>query len=676
MRFRPLAVLVVCAAVAPPLRGQEPAPAGTRTANDGNVVLSGIPEVPRDISERLQPYQNTRAAVFGAWAADGAGIYIRTRFANVMQIHRVAVPGGARQQLTFLNEPVSQLSRRPGQVQLLYSADVGGGEFFQFYLFDPESGAHRRITDGRSRNSWPTWDRAGARLAWASTRRDGRSNDVWVMSPEDTASASMVLGSTDGSLWLPVDWDPAGERLLVANYISIADTRAHLLDLRTGEHQRLAGGPDEPTAVLPLGFDREGRGVFIMTDHGSEFTRLAYLPLDGGPMQVLTDDIPWNVEAGGMSEDRTRAAFVINEGGVSRLYLMDTDSRRFAGVQSLPMGIIGGLEFSPDGSRLAFTLNTATAPGDVYTLQLAADRLAHGELERWTFSEVGGLNPEHFVRPELVEYRSFDGRVIPAFVYRPHGDGPHPVMINIHGGPEGQSRPGFSSVFQSWVGEYGIAVIDPNVRGSSGYGRTYVGLDDGMRREDAVRDIGALLDWIASSPELDQDRVMVYGGSYGGYMVLASLMHYSDRLRGGVNIVGISDFISFLENTESYRRDLRRAEYGDERVPEMRAFFERISPLRNAERITAPLFVIQGQNDPRVPVTEAEQIVARVRANGRPVWYMNALNEGHGFARRENQDLMRDLVVLFFREHLLPRHDDRVSDGGALPLSEPTEGHE
>jgi dipeptidyl aminopeptidase/acylaminoacyl peptidase len=175
-----------------------------------------------------------------------------------------------------------------------------------------------------------------------------------------------------------------------------------------------------------------------------------------------------------------------------------------------------------------------------------------------------------------------------------------------------------------------------------------------LLREDAFRDIGALLDWIATQPELDQSRVMVYGGSYGGYMVLASLMHYSDRLRGGVNIVGISDFITFLENTESYRRDLRRVEYGDERDPQMRAFFERISPLRNAERITAPLFVIHGQNDPRVPVSEAEQIVREVRANGYPVWYMNALNEGHGYARRENQDLMRDLVVLFFQEHLLP----------------------
>jgi dipeptidyl aminopeptidase/acylaminoacyl peptidase len=657
MGFRLLAVVFLSSVLATAAGAQQPpvTEPATRSVNDGNVVLSGIPEVPREVSERLQPYQNTRTAVFAAWAAEGDEVYIRTRFGNVMQIHRVARPGGARQQLTFLNEPVAQVSRRPAHRELLYAADVGGGEFYQFYLFDPGSGAHRRITDGRSRNSSPSWDRSGGRLAWVSTRRDGRSNDIWVMSPDDTASARMVLGSPDGTLWVPVDWDPAGERLLVANYISITDTRVHLLDLRTGEHRRLAGGPENQGAFRPLAFDRDGGGVFLATDEGSEFTRLAYMPLDGGPMQILTQEIPWDVDGGALSDDRTRAAFVINEGGSSRLHLLDPASRRYAPVAAVPMGLIGGLEFSPDGRRLAFTLNTATAPGDVYTLDLGADRLTHGELVRWTYSEVGGLNPDRFVAPELIEYRSFDGRMIPAFVYRPQGDGPHPVVISIHGGPEGQSRPGFSSVFQSWLGEHGIAVIDPNVRGSSGYGRTYVGLDDGVRREDAVRDIGALLDWIASRPELDQNRVMVYGGSYGGYMVLASLMHYSDRLRGGVDIVGISDFITFLENTESYRRDLRRAEYGDERAPEMRAVFERISPLRNAERITAPLFVIQGQNDPRVPVSEAEQIVERVRANGHAVWYMNALNEGHGYARRENQDLMRDLVVLFFREHLLPR---------------------
>jgi dipeptidyl aminopeptidase/acylaminoacyl peptidase len=626
----------------------------TRTANNGNVILSGIPEVPPEISERLQPYQNTRAAGFAAFRHEGPGVFITTRFGNVAQLHRVEVPGGARRQLTFGNEPVRGVTSRPGHRELLVSMDEGGGEFFQLFLFDPASGQSRRLTDGRSRNTGGTWSADGQRVAFTSTRRDGRSNDVWVMPADDTAAARVALQAPDGSFWSAADWDPAGDRLLIGNYVSITDSRIHLLDLRTGRQQRILGDPRRPATYSPLGFDREGRGIFLITDVQGEFSQLAYQPLPRGRLQVLTADIPWDVSGFTLSRDRSRAAFVVNEGGISRLYLMDPASRQFRRVDAVPMGLVFGLEFSEDGRQLGITLTSATGPSDVYTLALGADALSYGELSRWTFSEVGGLSPETFVEPQLVDFASFDGLRVPAFVYRPRGQGPHPVVIHIHGGPEAQSRPGFSSVFQSWANEFGIAVIDPNVRGSSGYGRTYVGLDDGMRREDAVRDIGALLDWIATQPDLDQNRVMVYGGSYGGYMVLASLMHFSDRLRGGVNIVGISDFITFLENTQEYRRDLRRVEYGDERDPQMRAFFERISPLRNANRITAPLFVIHGQNDPRVPVGEAEQIVREVRANGFPVWYMNALNEGHGFARRENQDLMRDLVVLFFREHLLP----------------------
>jgi dipeptidyl aminopeptidase/acylaminoacyl peptidase len=624
-----------------------------RTANNGNVILSGVPEVPPEISEQLQPYQNTRGAAFADWTRQGTGIYITTRFANVPQLHRVDMPGGARQQQTFLTEPVRGAARREAHDEVLYTTDVGGGEFFQFSLFDPHTGSHRRLTDGRSRNTGPVWREDGKRLAFTSTRRDGRSNDIWVMAPDEANSARAVLQSPDGTHWRAADWDPTSERLLVQNFVSIADSRIHLLELATGRQERVAGDPERPASYTPLSFDRESRGIFLITDEFGEFTQLAYRPLPEGRIEIITGDIPWNVTSFALSRNRDRAAFATNEGGISRLYLMDPATRRYRQVQSVPMGILSIGEFSPDGRRLSLTLNSSTSPSDVYALELEGDPLRYNQLVRWTYSEIGGLNRERFVSPELIQYRSFDDRVIPAFVYKPRGSGPHPVVINIHGGPEGQSRPGFSSVFQSWINEFGIAVVDPNVRGSSGYGKTYLSLDNKMLREDSVRDIGALLDWIAGQPDLDEERVMVYGGSYGGYMVLASLMHYSDRLRGGVNIVGISDFITFLENTESYRRDLRRAEYGDERDPEMRAFFKRISPLRNAHRITAPLFVIQGQNDPRVPVTEAEQIVRQVRANGRPVWYMNALNEGHGYGRRENQDLMRDLVVLFFQEHLL-----------------------
>jgi dipeptidyl aminopeptidase/acylaminoacyl peptidase len=327
-------------------------------------------------------------------------------------------------------------------------------------------------------------------------------------------------------------------------------------------------------------------------------------------------------------------------------------------VEPIPTGLAGGMEFSPDGMKLGMTLNTPQTPSDAFVLELGEDALEYGQLTRWTYSETGRLETESFTAPELLAYPTFDSGAggpesIPAWVYKPEGEGPHPVIIAIHGGPEGQARPSFNSTYQIWLRKLGAAVIRPNVRGSYGYGKHYMSLDNGFRREDSVRDIGALLDWIETQPDLDENRVAVYGGSYGGYMVLASAVHYSDRLKAAVDIVGISNFVTFLENTQDYRRDLRRAEYGDERNPEMRAHLEQISPLNHVDKISIPMFVAQGQNDPRVPVTEAEQIVAALREQGLPVWYMNALNEGHGYRKKENRDVYQQATLMFLREHLI-----------------------
>jgi len=372
----------------------------------------------------------------------------------------------------------------------------------------------------------------------------------------------------------------------------------------------------------------------------------------------ITADIPWDLSDAVISHDRRRIAFVVNAGGLSEVYLLDTRTRKYRRIENLPTGLVGTLKFSPDGNRLGMTLNTPQTPSDSFVLELGADPLDYSSLVRWTYSEVGGLDTTRFVTPELIHYPTFDEvdgapRMIPAWLYKPPGDGPFPVVVSIHGGPESQARPAFSSNYQLWLRELGVAILVPNVRGSSGYGKTYVGLDNGFRREDSVRDIGKLLDWIGTQPDLDSDRVAVFGGSYGGYMVLASAVHFSDRLRAAVDIVGISSFVTFLENTQDYRRDLRRVEYGDERDPAMRAHLEKISPVNNVEKIKVPMFVVQGQNDPRVPVTEAEQIVEALRKQGQMVWYMNALNEGHGYRKKENRDLYQQATVLFFREHLL-----------------------
>jgi dipeptidyl aminopeptidase/acylaminoacyl peptidase len=453
--------------------------------------------------------------------------------------------------------------------------------------------------------------------------------------------------------------------------VSSTQSSVHLVDLASGERQVLAGGEGRQVRNYAVAIDRTAEGFYYLTDAGREFTALVYRRFEADAVpEVITEDIAWDVSAVVFSDDGGRAAFTANEGGLTAIYLMDPITRTYARIEGIPAGVAGNLAFSPAGDRLAMTLNTPKTPSDTFTLALGPGPLDHGELVRWTFSEVGGLDTERFVEPELVRYPTFDEvdgetRTIPAFVYTPEGPGPHPVVVSIHGGPESQYRPYFSSRYQMWLAKLGVAVVAPNVRGSAGYGKTYVALDNGFDREMSVKDIGALLDWIETQPDLDADRVAVFGGSYGGYMVLASAVHYSDRLKAAVDIVGISNFVTFLENTEDYRRDLRRAEYGDERDPAMRAFLQRISPNNNVEQIDIPMFVAQGENDPRVPVTESEQIVAALREQDVPVWYMNALNEGHGFRKKPNRDLFSQITVLFLQQHLVEGDGSGTAPAGA-----------
>jgi len=622
--------------------------------------MEDVPVIPDEIVADLKRYQNVRSASFQAWAGDGQSVFIKTRFGDVDQIHRVDMPGGARHQVTYLSEPVGQVTRQPGHSMLVFTRDAGGNEFSQLFSLKPGSGGDPRLlTDGESRNGFVVWDREGERIAYQSTRRNGRSNDVWVMDPTKPDSARIVFESPDGSWWGPAEFSASGEKLLVMSYVSITNSKAVLVDLDSGEATTLAGGGERPSVNWPVGFDDAGDGFWVITDRAGEFNTLAWQPLEaGGEPEYVTADISWSVSGAAISEDRKRMAFTVNEGGRSVLYLLDPKSRAYRQVDGIPVGIIDDLKFSPGGRRLAMTINTAKSPRDTYVLELGRKALKRGQLRRWTFSEVGGLDPDAFVEPELIEFATFDqvdgsARRIPAWYYRPAGPGPHPVVVSIHGGPEAQARPWFSSTYQMWLAKLGVAVLVPNVRGSAGYGKTYVSLDDGFKREDSVRDIGALLDWIDQNPALDGRRVAVFGGSYGGYMVLASAVHYSDRLKAAVDIVGISSFVTFLENTQDYRRDLRRAEYGDERDPEMRAHLQEISPLNSVDEIEVAMFVVQGENDPRVPVTEATQLVRALRKRGESVWYMNALNEGHGYRRKENRDIFEQATVLFLQTHLL-----------------------
>jgi len=623
-------------------------PQGASRIEAGNRISENIPEIPAALTDQLQRYANTRSAALGGWLADGSGVLIATRFANTAQVHRVKMPGGAREQLTFYDEPIASLAANPKRAGFVFGKDIGGSEFWQLYWFDLASRDIKLLTDGKSRNDDPVWSHDGTKLAYSSTERNGKDTDVWVL---DLASGERKPIVTEGGSWQPSDFSPDGKQLLVSKFVSINETYPGVVELDSNKLRMfpIDGGK---AAFGAFRFAPDGKGAYFTSDEGSEFLTLRYHDFATNKVSDLSKKIRWDVEDFALSEDGTRLAFVTNEDGFGVLHVIDAATRTDLPLPTLPKGVISGVEFSPDGRRIAFAVNSALSPNDVYSIDLSAKSLA-----RWTESEVGGLDTSKFVEPTLVHFSSkgAKGRAleVPAFYYQPKTPGPHPVVINIHGGPEAQSRPVFSAETQFLVDQLGIAVLVPNVRGSAGYGKSYLLLDNGFKREDSVQDIGALLDWIAKRPELDSKRVGVYGGSYGGYMVLSSMTHYNDRLRAGVDIVGISNFVTFLTNTESYRRDLRRAEYGDERDAKMNTFLQKISPTTNAAKIAIPLFVAAGANDPRVPASEGQQIANTVRGNGGDVWFLEFKDEGHGFRKKPNVDYFRAATMMFWKEYLV-----------------------
>jgi dipeptidyl aminopeptidase/acylaminoacyl peptidase len=630
-----------------PTAGATTSPARSLVVLDTDTLrLEATPAVPAAMRDRMNQYLNTRSAGLNDLSPDGSRVLIATRFGETSQVHLVRSPMGARTQVTFADEPASGARfdpRDPGAV--LYSADKGGDEQHQIYRLDLKTGKKILLTDPEARNSAALWSHDGSFIAYSSNSRNKRDFDVWISNGRDPASATRVV---DGKgWWAPADWSWDGKKLLVSEYISANQARVHVADVATKQVSPLS--PEGMAFYGSAVFGKDGKTVYVASDREGEFRELYETNTTGSTWRSLTRAIPWDVTGTALSPDGRTLAFTVNQGGYSTLYLLDTRTRKYRRVEDVPKGLISGsgMRFAAKGNVLGFSFSSATRSGDVYTYDLKRRKLS-----RWTESEMGGLSSDNLIEPTLVEYASFDGRAIPAFYYRPKGAGPFPVLINIHGGPEGQALPYFLPLAQYAVAEAGMAVIFPNVRGSAGYGKTYLTLDNGERREDSVKDIGALLDWIETQPELDGKRVGVLGGSYGGYMVLAALTHFGDRITAGVDVVGISNFVTFLENTAEYRRDLRRVEYGDERDPKMREHLLKISPTNNVHKIKSALFVAQGANDPRVPASEAEQIVKAVRSAGHDVWYMLAKNEGHGFAKKENRDLYYLLTLMFFDKHL------------------------
>jgi dipeptidyl aminopeptidase/acylaminoacyl peptidase len=628
-----------------------PTPAPPPTIKPGeNLVVEGVPAIPASIAEDSLRYTESRGAAFTSWNPKRHEMLISTRFGNTNQVHVVKMPGGARSQLTFFPDRVGGGDFGPvDDAGFVFSKDKGGDEFFQLYRYGFAEGSITLLTDGKSRNTGRAWSNSGRWIAYGSTRRTGDDVDIYVVDPKDPKTDRRVAELKGGG-WEPADWSPDDKQLLLVEGISVNETYLWLADVASGKTTLLTPKGGEPVAWSNAQFARDGKGLYVTCDRGSEFQRLGYMDLATRAVTLLTPDTA-DVDAFDLSPDGKTIAYVTNEKGASVLRLFDTVARAEKPGPKLPYGLIGGVDWHPDGTVIGFTMTSARSSADAYSWEPAT-----GKVERWTFSETGGLNAATFVEPELVTWKAFDGKEISGFLYRPPAakfPGKRPVVVDIHGGPEGQERPGYMGRDNYLINELGVAFLEPNVRGSTGYGKTFVKLDNGFLRENSYKDIASLFDWIATRPDLDADRIMVQGGSYGGHMTLAISTFYSARIRCAVDVVGPSNLVTFLENTSGYRKDLRRVEYGDERDPKMRAFLEKIAPLNNAEKIKKPLFVIQGFNDPRVPRTESEQMVARIRKEGTPVWYLMAKDEGHGFAKKSNRDFEFYATVLFMKEFLL-----------------------
>lgn len=619
-----------------------------------NLVVEGVPKIPAALAETAGRYGSFRNATLADWNPARREMLITTRFADTAQLHLVKAPGAARQQLTFFADAVTNGRFHPnGGDYIVFAKDIGGGEWYQLYRYDMTSGEVTMLTDGKSRNLPGPWSSGGNQIAYMSTRRTGKDTDLWVMNPADPKT-DRLLTQLAGGGWQPEDWSPDDNKILLKEEISINEAYLWLVDTRTGEKTALMPGGTSRGDKVAYGqakFSKDGKGIYLTTDAGSEYMTLAYMELNRPEAKyIITGSAAnWDVEQFDLSHDGKLIAFVKNEDGVSAIHIRTTANNSEVVMPKLPSGVVGSLKWHWDGRELGFSLNNGRGPGDCYSLDVAT-----GVLQRWTTSETA-VKTDAFPEAELVKWKSFDGKTISGFLYEPPAKftGKRPVLVVIHGGPEGQSQPTFLGRSNYYLNELGIALIYPNVRGSTGYGKTFSLLDNGFKRDDTYKDINALFDWIGARPDLDAGRICVTGGSYGGHMTLAVSTFYSDRIRCSVDIVGMSNLVTFLEHTEAYRRDLRRVEYGDERDPKMREYLEKIAPMNNIEKIKKPMMVVAGKNDPRVPVRESEQIAGALRKQGTPVWYLMAKDEGHGFRKKTNLDFQFYATVEFLKEYLL-----------------------
>lgn len=667
--------LALCAAATTALlAGCATRPVATKPSSDvlapnENLLVQGVPPIPMAMVRQVERYTDFRGHGFVDWHPTRTEMLVahRTAGASTAQLFRVGAPLAEPEQLTAYADPVSKASYEPRDGRyIVFARASGGNEADQLYRLDLDTKATTLLTEPDQRHAAVAWLHGRSELLYTAVpldrtaeggSRSAPTTTLWIVDPLRPAETRRKIAELTGTGWFSgvVSWDDS--KLAITNFRSANESQVWEIALADGARRQLlpAAGEEVKAVHQPVGYRKEGRGLFIVSDRAGEFRELM-LAVEGAGIRRMTATVPWDVQSAELAEDGSRLAVRFNVDGREELKLIDATTFAEYELPALPPGSVNNASLHRDGRRLAVGIDSVRGPNQLYAIDVHEGAAA--KVEPWTRPHVPpGVDVASLPEQRIVRWQSHDGLSLSAIYTPPPArfTGPRPVIVSVHGGPEAQATLGFKGRWTYMLSELGIAILEPNVRGSSGYGKTFLTLDNGMKREDSVKDLGSLLDWIARQPDFDASRVLVTGGSYGGYMTLAASVHYGDRIAGAIDVVGISNFVTFLTNTESYRRDLRRVEYGDEREPAMRDFLQRISPLNNAAKISKPLFVVQGKNDPRVPYTEAEQIVDRVRRNGAPVWYVRAENEGHGFARKENADYQFYATIRFLEQTLLAR---------------------
>jgi dipeptidyl aminopeptidase/acylaminoacyl peptidase len=619
-----------------------------------NVKVEGMPAIPQSIADGLAPYTQFRSAQFQTWNPTKRQLVISTTFGDKPQLHLVDGPGRERRQLTWLAGGISQQNSSPAfdpadANTLVFAYDASGGEARSIWRYDFTTGEANLAVPARIRFT-PLWLRAGKWLVYDSNERNLKDKDLYIVDPRNPKTKRR-LGDFTGQ-WSPHDASPDGKTIVANEVLSNSETYLWLVNVETGDKRALTPREGEKAFWSNARFSTDGKRVYAISDRGGDLRRIWRCDVTGTTWSVVTPATD-NVDSFAFSPDGTQIAIVFDRGATQELQLLDAGTFKRRTLPTLPSGLISNLMWCPGTHELAFDLVSVKAARDVYTIDASI-----GTLSRWTYSE-STFNTDALPAPEVVEWKSADGVTISGILYKPtqRFRGPRPVLVEFHGGPDDRAQPRFMGFRNYFLNSLGVALLFPNVRGSAGFGRKFAELDNGRGRDGVLQDVGAMLDWIGTRSDMDSGRIVFAGGSYGGWLALEAGIVYNDRIRGIIEAAGITDFITYLEQQQDPgRQATRRVEYGDERDPDMRQYLKSISPVTRASELKKPTLILHPGKDSRVPVAQAQELVAALKTNNTPVWYLEFADANHDNfpGSQSNFEFELETWILFLEKFVIP----------------------